>query len=179
MNKKIEQPLDETLVIVTIPFGSQVYGTAKVDSDQDYIKIIYGEDTEDILQWQGVINDIKVDYTYVTLNNFCTLVRNGGNIPMWEAALYCDFQVAGHDLNDFDWYKVIRGHIGLAKRDVAYYPERTKHVCKGLSFAHIMMQDMLPSLKDVKHIPILMNAPNLRSRIQIMRRELNKMYGKT
>lgn len=146
MNIKIDQPLPEDKVLFTIPFGSQVYGTATVDSDSDFIKIISGQSTDQILQYQ----DDKVDYIYVTLENFLKLVRNGGNIPMWEAALYMNFKLAGYDLSDFDWYAVIKGHLGLAKRDLDYYPERLKHVCRSVSFAHIMMQGNLPKLEDAK-----------------------------
>lgn len=177
MNIKIDQPIPESQVIITIPVGSRVYGTSKVDSDSDFVKIIYDEDTQNILQWSGLIDNKKVDYVYFTLENFKRLVLEGGDTLAWEAALYCDFQIAGHDLSKFNRWRITKTYLGLVRRDLEFYPDRIKHVCRCLSFAVILMKGELPILEDVKWIPIIMDKPHLKDRHLRLRTENNKRHG--
>lgn len=87
MNIKIIDPIPENEVEVTLPFGSQVYGTANAKSDKDFVKLLKQSTGDIILQYQSN-NNIKffpnVDYIYTGLSNFLDQARSGANVAFFE-----------------------------------------------------------------------------------------------
>lgn len=175
MNIKIWEPIQDNLVAATLPFGSQVYGTAALDSDQDYIKILNKSTGDLILQYQT----LTVDYIYVDLNNFIHLATTGGNTPMYEVTLLQAFKdwYAGDPIVP-DPYATAKAYLGLAKRDM-HYPERYWHVVRGIWMAEQIMLGSRIDLSEVKNIPPLVNKSILQDRISLLRIKLNKQFNKT
>lgn len=172
MNIKIVDPIPENEVIVTIPFGSHVYGTNTVKSDKDFVKIIK-QDTGNLIlqyvhkpnQYSLVLNDGRgqVDYIYVSEESFWKQCVDGSNVVFFEALHTKEFQeyypkrwptgdymgfLIGHAYNS----RNTKAMLGMAKRDL-HYPERYHHVTRCIWMAEKIIAKELIDLKEVAQLP--------------------------
>lgn len=164
MNIKILHPIPEDEVLVTLPFGSQVYGTADGHSDKDFVKIIKRDCGVLLLQYQSDSQALEhqVDYIYTDLKNFFAKIEDGGNTVFFEAAHTPEFKAfmisrGAVDLNYLTRYytsRMAKGYLGLAKRDLDYGLQRIQHVNRGIWIAEQIMEKKLINLSDVaKRVP--------------------------
>lgn len=169
MNIKILNPIPEDEVLVTLPFGSQVYGTANDHSDKDYVKILKQDCGVLLLQYQSDSQALEhqVDYVYTDINNFKAKVADGGNTVFFEAMHTPEFEKwwntryesFGYDgdikeyLLNYYTSRMAKGYLGLAKRDLDYGLERIHHVNRGIWLAEQIIQENLINLSDIQHVP--------------------------
>jgi predicted nucleotidyltransferase len=196
MNIKILEPIPESEVIVTLPFGSHVYGTATENSDRDFVKIIKEDTGNLILQYEQrepvnfktgdniILMQKTKDYIYVSERHFWNKLQDGGNTVFFEAlhtpeaklwlasrGLYPEFQV----LMDCYHSRMAKGYLGLAKRDLTY-PGREKHVARSIWMAEKIIKKELIDLASVAKIPPLTGSiPEIAQRIAELRKGLK--YG--
>jgi hypothetical protein len=188
MNIKILRPIEETEVLATLPFGSQVYGTLNTESDMDFVKILKQDTGSLLLQYQGIEpvynseKDItvltKVDYVYTDTKNFWSKIEDGGNTLFFEClhtpqgrvwlasqGLYPELEV----IMDAYTARMAKGYLGLAKRDLPY-PDREHHVARSIWMAEKIIKKELINLKDVAAIPPLkMGIPEAANYISHLR----------
>lgn len=188
MNVKILEPIPESEVIVTLPFGSHVYGTATKNSDRDFVKIIKEDTGNLILQYQDTNPDFMIhgpkntlDYIYVSERHFWNKLQDGGNTVFFEAlhtpeaklwlasrGLYPELQI----LMDCYHSRMAKGYLGLAKRDLTY-PGREKHVARSIWMAEKIIKKELIDLASVAKIPPLTGSiPEIAQHIAELRKGL-------
>lgn len=162
MNLKLLEPIPESEVLVTLPFGSWVYGTNKPDSDRDYVKIINQDTGSLLLQFSSFDSQYQypeeVDYIYTSEKNFWAKVRDGGNTVFFEALHTQEARVwlASRGLYPeealIDSYytpRMAKGYLGLAKRDVQTdFIGRRKHIERCIHYANMIMSETYINLKE-------------------------------
>lgn len=150
-NKNVKQLLDESIVM-NLKMGSQYYGTATKDSDEDWLCIYLPPENQmrsaqqgaTQLQWQDEFGDIN----YTDILTFSRNLISGDNTVNVEA-LY-NTSLIGTDLEffyknrkEFTTYNTLKCYLGLCKRDfnevhsIADYKLKIKkfmHGYRGLLF---------------------------------------------
>lgn len=163
MNIKIKDSIPETDVIVTIPFGSQVYGTATETSDKDFVKLIKSNTGDLVLQYKqvGDLDNPEIDYIYVDEFAFLKKIKNGDSTVFFECMHTKEFQNYFPANNVLYYYtsKVAKAYLGLAKRDLKY-PNRTHHVIRCIWMAKKIINKEIINLSEVANLPKTMNMTN-------------------
>ena len=77
-------------------------------------------------------------------------------------------------------YKIIKGYIGVAKRDLKLHGNQEKkrfHAFRSLMMAEKLMNNELPTVKDIVNLKNmeLPNKDTLNEKERVLREELNKM----
>ncbi|AUS02842.1 hypothetical protein NVP2275O_261 [Vibrio phage 2.275.O._10N.286.54.E11] len=112
-------------VIETIEFGSTMKGTSTVNSDHDYLHIIYPSstwqkspvNTNHLLQYK----DDGADHIYCDPVNFVKCLLDGDSTIFHEMLRYNvlnDTCISFLNKYKFEHYKTLRAYLGIARRDL-------------------------------------------------------------
>lgn len=141
-------------------FGSQLHGIANEESDHDFIRVIsdsfYKEfDTlakhlPNIHSWQ--YDDEGIQYVWMTERQFYhNLFSGDGNMIADVVILNPTFRDKALFLTRT--YKIIKGYLGVAKRDLKLHPHNLKkhfHAFRSLYMAKELMLGNLPTVEGIK-----------------------------
>lgn len=160
INKKQHDYLSQ-LVVRTETIGSKLYGTNSDKSDTDLLCIYemelnsltnYLTRFPSIHQFQYKDIDANIDYIYCTEQQFFHNQASGDSTINSDILLF-----NGQDDTLLDMcatYKVIKGYLGFAKRDLKQYKEgkhKIIHARRGLYCAEKLLNYEQPSVSDIQH----------------------------
>jgi hypothetical protein len=149
-------------------FGSHLHGINNEESDKDILRVI-GDDFYSNFDSLGVYlpnihpfqyddKDHHIQYLWMTERQFYSGLFSG------DANLVADIVLLSNEFDDPLFlcrnYKVIKGYIGFAKRDLKLHPKNAKkrfHALRSLRFAQELMDNMLPNTEiviELKSLPI-------------------------
>lgn len=197
MNVKITKEQHEYLC--TLPykeylFGSQLHGIANKDSDWDYIRVIsvdfylsftsLAKYLPNIHSWQ-YDGDNNTQYVWMTEKQFYhNLFSGDGNI-------LCDIVILSDKFDNplflTRTYKIIKGYIGVAKRDLKLHGNTEKkrfHAMRSLYMADKLLDGELPTVEMIKELYKNYSGANLPSKEFLVKKEqelrdrLNDMLNK-
>lgn len=161
MNVKINKNEHEYLCSLNYKeylFGSQLHGIASANSDEDYIRVIddsfydnfttLGKFLPNIHSWQ--YDDHNKQYVWMTERQFYyNLFSGDGNMIADVVLLSGEFEDA---LFLCRTYKIIKGYLGVAKRDLKLHGNVEKkrfHATRSLYMANKLMSNQSPSISDI------------------------------
>lgn len=153
-------------------FGSKLFGTDNENSDTDLLcvyvfKSVFGIDESDLgdlplihsLQYDDKEN--KTQYVWLTVLQFERNLRSG------DSSIQADVVLFGEKFSDvrildpetimirLRTTKVIRGYLGVAKRDLKLHsknPKKRFHAMRSQYIADCLMNDVLPTLSHIQEI---------------------------
>lgn len=139
-------------------FGSKLHGINSIDSDEDYIRVIdnsfydnfssLGKFLPNIHSWQ--YDDDNKQYVWMTERQFYhNLFSGDGNMIADVVLLSGEFENA---LFLCRTYKIIKGYLGVAKRDLKLHGHIEKkrfHAMRSLYMANKLMLNELPTTSDI------------------------------
>lgn len=144
-------------------FGSRLHGINSNDSDYDYIRVI--EDSfydrfstvakflPNIHSWQYDDKTNNSQYVWMTETQFYRNLFSGdGNMIADVVLLSGNFE---NPLFICRTYKIIKGYLGVAKRDLKLHGNNDKkrfHAYRSLYMARFLIHNSLPTVKDIKNL---------------------------
>lgn len=166
MNVKITKEQHEYLCSLPFKeylFGSQLHGIATEDSDSDYIRIVDNSFYDNfntkakylpnIHSWQFDDTDNNIQYVWLTERQFYhNLFSGDGNMLADVVLLSGDFPDA---LFLSFTYKVIKGYLGVAKRDLKMHGGEAKkrfHALRSMYMAECLLQGELPTIEGIRNL---------------------------
>jgi predicted nucleotidyltransferase len=175
-------------------FGSQLHGIANKNSDYDYIRVIsddfYQSFTSlavylpNIHSWQ-YDGENNTQYVWMTEKQFYhNLFSGDGNMISDVVLLSGEFE---NSLFLCQTYKIIKGYIGVAKRDLKLHGNNEKkrfHALRSLYMADELMDNELPTVEKIKLLYKNYSGVNLPSKEYLVKKEqelrnrLNEMLDK-
>ena len=166
MNIKITQEIHDYLYKnskwQSYTFGSQLHGIATENSDLDLIYIYELKDSfntiakyyPNIHSLQYDAKEINVQAVWMTTEQFYQNLFSGdGNMCADIVILNSNFKA--NALYYCYTYKVIKGYLGVAKRDLKLHaqdPKKRFHAARSLMFAEYLMQQKLPTKHDIQNL---------------------------
>ncbi len=194
MNFKISKKLHDRLCLERYDeyiFGSQLHGIANENSDKDYIRVISdvmyecfntkGKYLPNIHSYQYDDIENNTQYIWMTETQFYRNLFSGdGNMIADVVILSGDFEDA---LFLCRTYKIIKGYIGVAKRDLKLHGNNDKkkfHAFRSLMMAEMLIDNKLPTISDVinlKNNTTLPSTKELNDMENELRTKLNKMLN--
>ena len=195
MNIKISSELHDQLSAMEYKeylYGSQLHGINNTTSDFDYIRVISNHFYDsfqtlaiflpNIHSWQFE-NEKKTQFVWMTEKQFYhSLFSGDGNMIADVVLLSGEFE---NVLFLCRTYKIIKGYLGVAKRDLKMHGDMDKkkfHAIRSMFMAEKLMNNEVPSVQDIKTlykntIHDLPSKETLLLREQEMRNELNNMLN--
>ena len=172
-------------------FGSQLHGIANEDSDFDYVRVIsddFYNNFTTLVKYLPNIHPFQYDdsennsqYVWMTEKQFYhNLFSGGGN-------MIADIVILSGEWNDVLFltrtYKIIKGYLGVAKRDLKLHgtnPKKQFHALRSLYMAKTLMENKLPTVDDI--IKLKENNKDLNKDVlwneeQELRNKLNDMLN--
>lgn len=194
MNIKITEEEAKELFkreVTRIVMGSQLYGLNNENSDLDYLVLYEAFDKEINLlfqirhQFQWFDEQANIEYIFCTREQFVVNAFSGESTINVDIALFTDrvCKTEEEKLQSCRTYNIIKAYLGLAKRDIKYNRNNNKykHIVRGLYTASCLLDNKMPSLKEMKNIclkePFSTND-ELKSWQNELRLKCNKMYEK-
>lgn len=193
MNMKISKELHEQLCKLPFDeylFGSQLHGIADENSDSDYIRVIsddfYNRFTSlayyypNIHSFQHTV-DKNLQIVWMTKTQFWNnLFSADGNMIADVVLLSGEFSDPLHLCRT---YRVIKGYLGLVKRDLKLHPKYDKkrfHATRGLYMVECLIDGVLPTVKGIQELKEKELLPNniLLDKERELRSRLNDMLNK-
>jgi predicted nucleotidyltransferase len=193
MNIKITKEQHERLSLEYYEeylFGSQLHGIANKNSDFDYLRVIsdaiyesfnsLGRFLPNIHSFQYTEGKEK-QYLWMTESQFWRNFFSG------EGNLYTDIILFSgkfdNSLHLCYSYKVIKGYIGTAKRDLKLHGSWDKkrfHAVRSFYMAEKLMKKEMPQIEDIKklHKENLPTTDELKNKELKLREKLNDMLNK-
>lgn len=190
MNVKINKQQHERLtskMLTSHIFGSRLHGTNTEDSDTDYIGIISDEFYDEfntlakylpnIHSWQYDDVENNTQWVWLTVSQFWRNLFSGDGNMIADVVIL-------HKLGDTLFltrtHKVIKGYLGVARRDLKLHPRCKKkrfHAMRSLMFAEKLIDGELPVVEDIKSLreKELMSREELLIREKELRAEINMM----
>lgn len=146
-------------------FGSRLHGIATSESDYDYIRVIpdsfydnfktLAKYFPNIHSWQ-FDSDHKTQYVWMTNTQFYRNLFSGdGNMLADVVILSGDFK---NPLKLCRTYKIIKGYLGVAKRDLKLHGKNDKkrfHAWRSLYMAGCLINNKKPTVEDIKKLKSL------------------------
>lgn len=196
MNLKITKEQHERLCSTHFNeyiFGSQLHGIASENSDEVFIRVYKFDDVfplyrftlsymlPNIHSFQYDDVDNNKQYVWMTEEQFWRNLWSGdGNMVADVVLLSGKFYRA---LNFCRTYKVIKGFLGVGKRDLKLHGSVEKkrfHVYRSFMMAEKLMDNILPTTQDIIDLKgsILPSKEELFEKERELRRRLNDMYNK-
>lgn len=153
-------------------FGSQLHGIANENSDEDYIRVIddsfydnfktLAKFLPNIHSWQ--FDDSGKQYVWMTEKQFYhNLFSGDGNMIADVVLLSGKFE---DPLFLCRTYKIIKGYLGVAKRDLKLHGNIEKkrfHATRSIYMAHSLMINNLPSVEEI----VSLKSQKLKSREEL------------
>lgn len=172
-------------------FGSKLHGIANEDSDFDYVRVIpdyfYKNFTSlakylpNIHSFQYDDSDNNIQYVWMTERQFYHNLFSG------DGNMIADIVILSGEFEDVllltRTYKIIKGYLGVAKRDLKLHgtnPKKQFHALRSLYMAKTLMENKLPMVSDI--IKLKENNPTLNKDVlwneeQELRNKLNDMLN--
>jgi len=172
-------------------FGSKLHGIANEDSDFDYVRVILDDFyinftslakyLPNIHSFQYDDSDNNIQYVWMTERQFYHNLFSG------DGNMIADIVILGGVFEDALFltrtYKIIKGYLGVAKRDLKLHgtnPKKQFHALRSLYMAKTLMENKLPTVDDI--IKLKENSPNLNKDVlwneeQELRNKLNDMLN--
>lgn len=192
MNVKItkEQHKElEKLMYVEYLFGSQLHGIATEESDFDYVRVIQDSFYDkfktlaiflpNIHSWQ-YDGENNTQYVWMTETQFYR------NFLMGDGNMLADIVILSGEFEDSLFlsrtYKVIKGYLGVAKRDLRLHGNNEKkrfHAYRSLYMADRLIMNVLPTIKDIQALrkEAVPTKEQLSAQEQMLRERLNDMLN--
>lgn len=197
MNIKITKEQHERLCKLDYKeylFGSQLHGIANKNSDYDYIRVISDDFYQsfsslavylpNIHSWQ-YDGENNTQYVWMTEKQFYhNLFSGDGNMISDVVLLSGEFE---NSLFLCRTYKIIKGYIGVAKRDLKLHGNNEKkrfHAMRSLYMADELMDNEFPTVEKIKSLYKNYSGVNLPSKEYLVKKEqelrnrLNEMLNK-
>jgi predicted nucleotidyltransferase len=193
MNIKITKEQHERLCLEYYEeylFGSQLHGIASKESDFDYLRVIsdaiyesfnsLGRFLPNIHSFQYTESKEK-QYLWMTESQFWRNFFSGeGNLHADIILFSGKFENALHLCYS---YKVIKGYIGTAKRDLKLHGSWDKkrfHAVRSFYMAEKLMKKEIPQIEDIKRLykEDLPTTEELKNKETELRGKLNDMLNK-
>ncbi len=189
MNIKITKEEHEFLKrhqVTEIVIGSKLYGTEEEGSDTDFL-CIYNKPSSwsdsnlpnfHQFQYDDVRNNCQ--YIWTTEEQFWKNQMSGDSTINSDVILFGEKYSDLAKLELCRTYKVIKGYLGFAKRDLKEYKKKNKlfHIARGLYCAEKLIYGKLPTLYDVQNrCRNIINVPVLRSKENQLRLKCNSMFN--
>lgn len=196
MNIKISKELHEQLCQLEYKeylFGSQLHGIANENSDYDYIRVIsddfYSRFSSlarflpNIHSWQ--FDGESVQYIWMTETQFWRGLFSGDGNNLSDVVL-----LSGKFENPMflcKTYKIIKGFIGVAKRDLKLHGNNDKkkfHALRSMYMAEMLMDNKPPTVEGIKLLYknygecYLPSTEALKNKEVLLRERLNNMLNK-
>lgn len=193
MNYKITK--EQHKYLCTLPFkqylfGSQLHGIANENSDYDYVRVISDDFYLSFTSLAKYLPNIhsfqytegkEVQYVWMTESQFWRGFFSGdGNMLADVVLLSGQFD---NPLHLAYTYKVIKGYIGVTKRDLKLHKDWDKkifHSTRSLYMAEMLIKKELPNIKDVVELynQHRLSAEVLTLKEKELRSKLNDMLNK-
>ena len=174
MNIKITKEQHKTLESYEYKeylFGSQLHGIATVDSDHDYVRVITDNFYEKFTtlakflpnfhSWQFDDKENNIQYVWMTETQFYKNLFSGdGNMLADIVLLSGEFE---NPLYLCRTYKIIKGYLGVAKRDLKLHGNNEKkrfHAYRSLFMAEKLINNELPDIGDIQMLKFASNTPS-------------------
>lgn len=164
MNIEIESKYISRLesgVVLQMEFGSRLFGNNDENSDYDIVKVydyelVFGDNktflpNKHSFKYSVIQDNIKYDIIYVTFDQFYNSLFNGDGTIMADCFLF-----SWRPQNAFNYcktYKVIKGYLGTAKRDLTLHgndEKILKRSARNLFIAKELLESQSLDLKEVK-----------------------------
>lgn len=196
MNIKISKELHEQLCKLEFKeylFGSQLHGIANENSDFDYVRIISDDFYQSFTSLARYLPNIhsfqytegkEVQYIWMTESQFWRGFMSGDGNMLADIILLSEkFE---NSLHLCYTYKVIKGYLGVTKRDLKLHKDWRKkifHSLRSLYMAEKLMSKELPTVGGIKQLHInysehLPSVESLEKREKELRAKLNDMLNK-
>lgn len=197
MNIKITKEHHDCLC--TLPykeylFGSQLHGIANKNSDFDYVRVIsddfylsftsLAKYLPNIHSWQ-YDGDNNTQYVWMTEKQFYHNLFSG------DGNMLCDIVILSGKFDNplflTRTYKIIKGYIGVTKRDLKLHGNTEKkqfHALRSLYMADELLDGELPTVEKIKQLYKNYSGVNLPSKEYLVKKEqelrnrLNDMLNK-
>lgn len=163
MNIKITKEQHERLCLEPFKeylFGSQLHGIANENSDYDYVRVIsddfylsftsLAKYLPNIHSWQ-YDGDNNTQYVWMTEKQFYHNLFSG------DGNMLCDIVILSGNFDDplflTRTYKIIKGYIGTAKRDLKLHGSWDKkrfHAVRSFYMAEKLMKKEIPTTEELK-----------------------------
>ena len=186
MNVKISRELHDklcTLAFDEYVFGSQLHGIATVESDYDYVRIIsddfyknftsLGKYFPNIHSWQHDYDE-KHQYVWMTETQFYRNLFSGDGNMIADIVIFTPTWIEEESLKMCRTFKIIKGYLGVAKRDLKLHGKSEKkrfHALRSLFMAEKLMNKELPDVGDVQMLKFTTHVPST-EKLLFMEREL-------
>lgn len=196
MNIKITKEQHERLCKLDFEeylFGSQLHGIANENSDFDYVRVIsdsfylsfnsFARFLPNIHSFQ--FDDVGVQYIWMTESQFFRGLFSGDGNNLADIVL-----LSGKFENPLficRTYKIIKGFLGVAKRDLKLHGNNSKkkfHSIRSMMMAEKLMKNKLPTVEDIQFYKNYYDTNatptkrQLESKEQQLRFELNQMLNR-
>ena len=182
MNIKITKEQHERLSKVPYTeylFGSQLHGIATEESDRDFIRIY---DFKDVFAYNGVgkyfpaVHSLQYDdtenncqYVWMTIKQFYSNLFSGDGNMVADIVLLSDQFYK--PLEMCRTYRIIKGYLGVGKRDLKLHGESEKkrfHALRSLMMAEKLIDNQLPTIEGIKNL----KKTELPSRQELFEKEI-------
>jgi len=171
MNLKITKKLHEELPELKFEeyvFGSHLHGISNENSDYDYVRVIgdglykhfesLAKYLPNIHSWQYDDVENKTQYVWMTQTQFYRNLFSG------DGNMIADIVLMSGKFPDplflCRTYKIIKGYLGVAKRDLKLHGHKTKsekkifHAMRSLYMAKCLMNNYLPNTQDIINLKL-------------------------
>ena len=192
MNCKITK--EQHSYLCTLPFkqylfGSQLHGIANENSDYDYARIISDDFYMSFTSLAKYLPNIhsfqytesnKTQYVWMTESQFWRGFFSGDGNMLADIVILSGMFV--NPLHLAYTYKVIKGYIGLAKRDLRmhkHWDKKIFHAVRSLYMAETLMKKELPTVGGIIDLynQSRLSVEALSLKEKILRDELNTMLN--
>lgn len=195
MNVKITKSLHEELCKLDFEeylFGSQLHGIANENSDCDYLRVIsdsfynrfktFAKYLPNIHSFQYTESSEK-QYLWMTESQFWRGLFSGDGNLIADIVLFSGRFESPLELCYS--YKIIKGYLGVAKRDIKLHTDWKKkifHSLRSIYMSEMLMKKRLPKVSDVVQLykDNINNLPDvalLRKKEAELRNKLNEMLN--
>lgn len=153
-----EHELLQSMQVACFTIGSRLYGTAREDSDTDYLCLY---ETSSVELHSGLPNVHQFQYKDTITGtdwNYCSELQFWKNLHSGEATIHADIilftDFADNKLELCHTYKIIKAYLGFARRDIKEAEKgnhkKALHAARGLYCAASLLENRLPSLTDIQ-----------------------------
>lgn len=191
MNVKITKEQHEYLCALGYNeylFGSQLHNIATKDSDFDYVRVIQDSFYDkfktlasylpNIHSWQ--FDGGNVQYVWMTERQFYHNLFSG------DGNMIADIVLLSGKFDDSLFlcktYKIIKGYLGVAKRDLKLHGNLDKkkfHALRSMYMAECLMNNIVPTVRNIQYLKgnVLPSKQELWDKEVVLRDRLNLMLN--
>lgn len=196
MNVKINNKLHTELCKLSYKeylFGSQLHGIATLESDFDYVRVIsdsFYKRFNSLAKYYPNIHSFQYDGSNNTQYIWMTESQFYYNLFSGDGNMLADIIILSGEWSEKDalhlthTYKIIKGYLGVAKRDLKLHGKIEKkrfHSLRSLMMAEKLINKELPNVGDIQMLKFVTNLPSKDKLLEIettLRERLNRMLDR-